>query len=197
MVSIESLIQELFFRSKTWRRVIIGAFLSYILMGFGCLRQLAKSTKESAEMPSMTPNKRLFKATFSALPPGAFYLLVPLMMAYGTDNLCRQIHMELLIPIPWGLAWIASLSLTAVAMLRIPDDPERFFLGLEFEDVLVNWWKIKHVWAWPAVGCWGLVAALGVPFYGLTYFIGSCILISMLKIDPRSHILVSQQTKKL
>jgi|GEM_PF-2119156 hypothetical protein len=198
MVSLESIIQELFFRNKSWKRVIIGALLCYILLGFGYLRQLAKSAKDYAELPTFPLNKKRFlRATFSALPLGAFYFLVPMMMAYGTDNLFRQIHLELLSPIPWGLAWIASLSLTAIALMSVPDDPERFFLGLEFEDVLVDWWKLKHIWAWPAIGCWGLVAVLGLPLYGLSFFVGSCILITTLKLDPRTSILAPRPSKDL
>jgi hypothetical protein len=197
MVSLEGLIQELFFRANIWKRLIIGAILCYILLGFGYLRSLAKNTHDSVELPEFKFDKDFFRGTFSALPLGTFYFIVPLMMAYGTENLLRLIHVDLLATIPWGLAWIASLSMTSVALVCVPDDPERFFLGLEFEKVLVNWWKLKHVWAWPTMGCWGLVAVVGLPFYGLTSFVAISILIATLKLDPRTSVVIGAQLKNL
>jgi hypothetical protein len=198
MISLEGLIRELFFRANAWRRILIVGALCYVLLGFGYLRALAKTSSESAQpgLPPVRFDKKLWKLTFSALPLGAFYFLVPLVFAYGADNLLllasgndtglRAVLALSLSPIVWSAAWICSLSLTAVALATVPDDGERFFLGLEFEEVLAQWWKLKRAWAFPALGCFGLVAALGQPFYGFTFFISSALLVTYLSLTVRN-----------
>lgn len=182
MISLEGLIRELFLRANAWQKILLGGVLCYLLLGFGYLRRLAKSASDTVqlELPPFTFDKQLTRLTFSALPMGSFYFLVPLFLAYGVDNLLRLLLLGFLSPVAWGLGAIVSLTLVCVALVTVPEDPERFFLGLEFEKVLQQWWKLKRVWAVPALVCYGLMAIFGLPFYGLTGFISAAFLVSYL-----------------
>lgn len=188
MISLEGLIRELFFKANAWRHILVGALLSYFLLGFGYLRSLAQYSNTSAqiELPPFQFDKKFFRQTFSALPLGAFYLLVPLFFAYGVEHLLRLVLLDFLSCLAWGLAWIAGITLSSVALVVVPEDPERFFLGLEFEKVLVEWWKLKRVWIIPALACYGLVAGLGWVFYGLTFFLSAALLVPYLSLSVRN-----------
>ena len=117
---------------------------------------------------------------------GAFYSLTPLFLAWGVENLLRLCQMLILAPIVWGAGCILSITFTAVALVIVQDDPERFFLGLEFEQVLSQWWRLKRLWIVPSLMCYGFIAALGILFYGFTFFVSTAFLVSVLSVTVRN-----------
>ena len=180
MTSLEGLIRELFFRANIWRRILFGSILCYFLLGFGYLRAIAVAKGPTPELPPAKMDRAMIRKTFSALPLGAFYTLTPLFIAWGIANILEIFGLTLLMVIPWGLGAIASLTLTAVALVIAEEDPERFFLGLEFEKVLGRWWKTKHIWLLPALGCYGFMALCGLLFFGFSAFVSLAFLVSYL-----------------
>ena len=188
MTSIEGLIRELFLRAGAWKRLLLGAALAYVLLAFGYLRRLAKLCGQSAEveLPPLTLDGTFFKQAFAALPLGAFYTLVPVFIGWGTAHLLGILLLWVLIPLVTGLAGVCAISMTAVALVVVEDDPERFVLGLEFEKVLAQWWKLKRYWALPAILGYGFMAIGGALFYGLGYFVAVAVLIAYLSLTIRN-----------
>lgn len=186
MTSLEGLIRELFFRPKAWRKILFGSILCYLFLGYGYIRQLVSRQGASVELPPAVFDHDLLKKTLSALPLGAFYTLVPLFIAWGVENLLQICSLGAFAFVAWGLGAVAALTLTAVALVVVEEDPERFFLGLEFEKVLSQWWQMKHIWALPALACYGLCAILGVIFYGVSVFAGLSFLVVYIGITQRN-----------
>lgn len=186
MTSLEGLIRELFFRPKVWRKILFGAVLCYLFIGYGYIRQLVNSKGPSPELPPAKFDHDLFKKTLAALPLGAFYTLVPLFIAWGVQNLLTLCSLGAFVFLAWGLGVMAALTLTAVALVVVEEDPERFFLGLEFEKVLSQWWQLKNIWALPSLACYGLVAVLGVLFYGVSLFVGLSFLVVYISLMQRN-----------
>lgn len=186
MTSFEGLIRELFFRTHMWRRILFGSFLCYFLMGFGYLRLLGQPTAGSPELPPAKFTRELLKKTLSALPLGAFYLLVPMLLSWGVVNLLQLFNLWPFYFLFIGLGVLVSLSLTAVALVVVKDDPERFFLGLEFEEVLSQWWKARHVWIMPALGALGFTALCGPALYGVALFVTLAFMMAYLGLTLRN-----------
>lgn len=186
MTSLEGLIRELFFKPKVWRKVLFGAVLCYVLLGYGYIRQLIDQKGPTAELPPAKVDQDFFKRMFQALPLGAFYTLVPLFIAWGVQNLLSICQLGIFSFVAWGLGMLGALTLTAVALVVVPADPERFFLGLEFETVLAKWWQMKQLWALPGVACYGFCALLGPVFYGLSFFVSLAFLVVYVGLTQRN-----------
>ncbi len=188
LTSLEGLLRELFFRAQSWHKILIGALMCTVLLGFGYLRNLAKLASSSAELelPEFHFDSRFVKQTFAALPTGAFYFLTPLFLGYGIDNLLQLILLDFISPIVWGLAWILALTLSSLALVVVEDDPERLFLGLEFEKVLPQWWKLRRHWILPALSCYGLIALGGIYLFGASYFLGASLMVCHLSLTIRN-----------
>jgi len=186
MTSLEGLIRELFFRPKVWRKILFGSILCYLFIGYGYIRQLVSRQGASAELPAAVFDHDLFKRTLAALPLGAFYTIVPLFIAWGVQNLLTLCSLGAFVFLAWGLGVLAAITLTAVALVVVEEDAERFFLGLEFEKVLSQWWRLKHVWALPGLACYGFIAIMGVLFYGLSFFVTLSFLVVYIGITQRN-----------
>ena len=203
MTSLEGLIRELFFKPNIWKRLIIAIVLFHFLLGFGYLRQIAKTAAENAtpELPPIKGNREFWKKSFAAIPLGAFYLGVPIFLAWGTAHLLDIVGFVVLGPVIWGLGFIAALTMTSVALVTVKEDEERFFLSLEFETILKEWWELKRVWILPAIFCYGFIVIFGLPifdfrlpmgfsgiyFCGVTGFLSLALLICYLSLSIRNQ----------
>lgn len=186
MTSLEGLIRELFFRPHVWRKILFGTVLCYVLLGYGYVRELVNRQGPTDELPPAKVDKDFVAKMLSALPLGAFYTLVPLFIAWGVQNLLSICQLGIISFAAWGLGVVCALTLTAVALVVVQADPERFFLGLEFEAVLAKWWQMKHLWAFPSLACYGFCALLGPVFYGLSFFVSLAFLVVYIGMTQRN-----------
>ncbi len=160
----------------------------YLFLPFGYFRALAKAAHAREDSPVLPRGRDFLRAMLRAWPLGAFYSIVPLALAWGLGSVFSIMGVAIVLPIIWGLAIMVSLSLTAVALDVVPDDPERYFLSLDFENVLERWWQLRQVLMLPAVTCYGVVALLGGWFYGFGFFLALEVLVRIVAQTSREDL---------
>jgi len=179
MTSLEGLFRELFLHARQARQRTFWASLAmYLFLSCGYLRTYAKALRGASVpfLPGVPSGKAALSNALSVLPIGLFYLLLPVAAAWALSVLLGLIMLNFLIPFAWALLVIFGWILMAVALIVIEDDPERFFLGLNPEKVVMEAWKIKSHLFFPAIFCYGVAALLGPWFYGFSFFIAIAVL---------------------